>query len=762
MSEPEKAEYGAQKNKLSLLGKITKNENWILFLSSFVLALGMLLLSFAIRFVAHEVVSGDLEGTSLSSWFYAYGNSEKEVTAGVKWKEHTPFNPMPAVKQGEYYRIRFSFSGLNAPVLIRLLTDYSPVRVTVNGSEVYQCGYDAFSFVGTRFHSFAVDPSPNSSQEVDVYLKSPFSMNFSATVAAADAEAGGSVFLRLDLLFSLLMSAAGLILALVFAFLALKRRVFFHLVYPFLAVSTCGTQIAVTRLGLYSSLLSGTMWFNAVLFLKMLTVLFVFCGVLACFRKWTVPINLLLFTLVCLSFVLLFLNKPLPLKAAALLLLALKLLTGYWIIREYFPIVRQRIFYSRTLFVAFQFVLLQDAAETLNFVFGYGKEQVIPQVIAVAVNCFAMTVVLKKNFMRSSSAGEQTRQQIEKSTIYIEKIAKIISVIFSQNNERDFFEHSIEGICGIIGGDGKDAPVACAAVRNGTEFQEVYNNGVEFPCSYDIIAEKYAENKESPVFFASGYFDLLFLREDQVGAIIHFERVENGLSADFENIITTAYANMAIAYANFRSAENGDRTQEDIFVSLAKNAEFKSGYTNDHLKAVSEITRILCQGLGFPEEETRIVSVAAMVHDIGKIAIPQNIIDKKSFLTVAEREIIKQHANHGYLILSGSHGKFMEAAAVIARDHHEKINGTGYNGVAGEDIHLYARIVAVADVFDALTSPRSYKEPWTAERAAKYINDNAGIEFDAAVVAAFNAVLEDIVQIKRRYPGSGYDLKITV
>lgn len=110
---------------------------------------------------------------------------------------------------------------------------------------------------------------------------------------------------------------------------------------------------------------------------------------------------------------------------------------------------------------------------------------------------------------------------------------------------------------------------------------------------------------------------------------------------------------------------------------------------------------MLCEELGIEEKEREIISIASMMHDIGKLAIPEAIIDKEGKLTEEEFEQIKKHIYYGYNILSKSSGEFMEAAAIIAKEHHERFDGTGYMGIKGKNIHLYARIVMVADVFDA-------------------------------------------------------------
>ena len=146
--------------------------------------------------------------------------------------------------------------------------------------------------------------------------------------------------------------------------------------------------------------------------------------------------------------------------------------------------------------------------------------------------------------------------------------------------------------------------------------------------------------------------------------------------------------------------------------------------------------------------ETRQMSLAATMHDVGKIAVPDAILLKPGALTPEERREMEQHAERGRRILSGSASPVMRLAAEIAGSHHERWDGTGYpQGLTGEAIPLSGRMVAVADVFDALISARSYKPAWSLERARAHLESEAGRHFDPACVAAFLSRWEDIVAL---------------
>jgi putative two-component system response regulator len=145
--------------------------------------------------------------------------------------------------------------------------------------------------------------------------------------------------------------------------------------------------------------------------------------------------------------------------------------------------------------------------------------------------------------------------------------------------------------------------------------------------------------------------------------------------------------------------------------------------------------------MGYSDSTCDLVSNAATLHDIGKIAIPNEIISKYGLLSNKERSIMNKHTEYGKEILGSIDTEFMKIAADIALEHHEHYDGSGTNKKFGNEINIYARIVAVADVFDALTTRRSYKEAWSVDDAVNAINQDSGKNFDPTVVAAFNNIV---------------------
>jgi putative two-component system response regulator len=192
--------------------------------------------------------------------------------------------------------------------------------------------------------------------------------------------------------------------------------------------------------------------------------------------------------------------------------------------------------------------------------------------------------------------------------------------------------------------------------------------------------------------------------------------------------------------------------EHEMITRLSRAAEFRDPETGAHIQRMSNYSQVIADQLGLPREEQELILRAAPMHDVGKIAIPDNILLKPGKLDETEFAIMKTHAEKGYEILRGSRSSLLDIAAMIARSHHEKFDGSGYPlGLAGEAIPLYGRIVAVADVFDALTTERPYKKPWAIEDAMDFLFANAGTHFDPLCVAAFIARIKDVLAIRASY-----------
>ncbi len=193
-------------------------------------------------------------------------------------------------------------------------------------------------------------------------------------------------------------------------------------------------------------------------------------------------------------------------------------------------------------------------------------------------------------------------------------------------------------------------------------------------------------------------------------------------------------------------------TQREIIYKMSEVGESRSQETGNHVKRVAEYSKLLALKAGLSLEEAEMVLIASPMHDIGKVGIPDGILKKPGKLDAYEWEIMRSHSAMGYEVLKSSQRPILKAAATIAYQHHEKYNGSGYPvGISGEDIHIYARIVAIADVFDALGSNRVYKKAWELEKIIEMFKEEKGKHFDPKLIELFLNHIEDFLAIRDKF-----------
>jgi putative two-component system response regulator len=199
-------------------------------------------------------------------------------------------------------------------------------------------------------------------------------------------------------------------------------------------------------------------------------------------------------------------------------------------------------------------------------------------------------------------------------------------------------------------------------------------------------------------------------------------------------------------------AEQLKQAHVDLVHRLGRAAEYKDTDTGEHIARMSQYSKLLALEFGMGEQQAELLRQAAPMHDVGKIGIPDAILLKPGRLTPDEFDHMKQHAAIGAQILANSSSPLLQLAHKLAIEHHEKWDGSGYpNGLKGEQISVEGRIVAIADVFDALTSKRPYKEAWGVEEALEHMQAQAGKHFDPHLINLFVNKLDAIIAIKNTY-----------
>lgn len=190
-------------------------------------------------------------------------------------------------------------------------------------------------------------------------------------------------------------------------------------------------------------------------------------------------------------------------------------------------------------------------------------------------------------------------------------------------------------------------------------------------------------------------------------------------------------------------------TQKEVIFRMGAIGETRSKETGNHVKRVAEYSKLLALYYGLGEDEAELLKQVSPMHDIGKVGIPDNILNKPGKFTDKEFEIMKQHSKIGYDMLSGTDKPLLKAASIVAYEHHEKWSGGGYpRGIKGEEIHIFGRITALADVFDALGSDRCYKKKWDDEKIFTLFKEERGRHFEPKLVDIFFENLDQFLKVR--------------
>jgi response regulator RpfG family c-di-GMP phosphodiesterase len=239
----------------------------------------------------------------------------------------------------------------------------------------------------------------------------------------------------------------------------------------------------------------------------------------------------------------------------------------------------------------------------------------------------------------------------------------------------------------------------------------------------------------------TGYENVLYLTSDAP------------ISVADRGLVELFCRNVLIAFENLHLKEEMTRAQREMVVTLSETIESRSLETGNHVRRVAEYSRLLARLVGLPEYEVSLLFLASPLHDTGKIAVPDGVLNKPGPHNAAEAGVMRLHAEAGRKIFENRDTDVLKAAAIVAGQHHERWDGGGYpGGLKGEAIHVFGRITALADVFDALCSRRCYKEPWPMEKVVEYIQRERGGQFDPLLVDLFIENLERFLEIREQFP----------
>ncbi|WP_430883021.1 DUF3369 domain-containing protein [Fusibacter sp. JL216-2] len=358
---------------------------------------------------------------------------------------------------------------------------------------------------------------------------------------------------------------------------------------------------------------------------------------------------------------------------------------------------------------------------------------------------------------------------IEKNRQGLHKIVEASNRLFEINSLKQFTAGLIMQMISMYGLEDeaiyyRQPSGMAAAKKNGHlivlagcgEFEEYVDKEINEVANEEIMeCIQEAKDKKAPVFRENifvGYYKSL----GEIENYIVFKGVKEISNIDRE-LINLFSTNISVAFDNVYLNERILSTQKEVIYRLGEVVESRSKETANHVRRVAEMTYLLAIKFGLTEQEADMIRMAAPMHDVGKIGISENILNKAGPLTDEEFGNVKKHTDIGYEILKDSKLTLMDAASTIARHHHENWDGSGYpQGLKGEDIPLIARIVALADVFDSLCHERVYKEAWPINKAVAYIEAESGRKFDPTLVKIFIDSLDDVKSILKEMKDKEY------
>lgn len=359
---------------------------------------------------------------------------------------------------------------------------------------------------------------------------------------------------------------------------------------------------------------------------------------------------------------------------------------------------------------------------------------------------------------------------LEQSRQGLEKIINASANLFTSHSMEQFIDGVLQQLTSILGCN-EDALLVSSSLVAGNISGDVsdphklvvFAGQGEFECKegrpvQEVLAPELLDAFEVAlnsrgIVYRENYLVAYCTSKFTHGSLLYISGLPGIITESQKKLIELFSQNVQIAYENVQLQHEIEDTQREIVYRLSEAVEHRSVETGNHVKRVAFICYELAKAYGLADEEAERLMFAAPLHDVGKVGIPDGILNKPAKLQGQEWEVMKTHASIGYDILKDSKRSIIQAGAIIALDHHEKWDGTGYpSGKKGEAIHIYGRIAALADVYDALRHRRSYKSAWPLEQVLTLIESEAGKQFDPKLVEIFKRRVDKLEAILQKYP----------
>ncbi len=353
---------------------------------------------------------------------------------------------------------------------------------------------------------------------------------------------------------------------------------------------------------------------------------------------------------------------------------------------------------------------------------------------------------------------------IEQNRLGLEKIIDATSNLFEVQSLRKFAQGILMQLVSILQLDPATAIFlgsAFTASRRDSQYVIVAGTGkyqhcigrpVQQAVPQDVLRHLTRAIEKRRSFFVEDMFTGFFATREGHNHLLYLRGCRRLTEMD-KYLITIFSSNVAIAFENIALNQEIIDTQKEVIFTLGEVIESRSQETGNHVRRVAEFSHLLALKAGLGEKKADLLRLAAPMHDIGKVGIPDAILLKHARLSFAEYEKIKHHTEIGHQILKNSRRDILEAAVIVAWQHHERWDGTGYpRGLKGEQIHIFGRITALADVFDALLHRRVYKPAWQPDAVLEYIQNKRGTQFDPRLTDLLLADRQAFIALNEKYP----------
>ncbi len=708
-----------------------------------VIALIVFLVSLGLNYVLNYVNTPDAQRDVMYNWEYLYSN-HVQLDSEDHWHTATVLNPISQEKTGEYLHLITTVKASDVPRNLVIQADHAPVRVTVNQREVYNNWYGQTDYVGNNYNAVTIPPSVTD-PIIRISLRLPYSADLQISMGQGAAEAVGQAGVWPWLALGVMGLGALLFLTnTVLLFTRRRNALGFMLA---LGIISYGVAACLSQVAKATYLLNGPEMYGISIAVLYLSQMITMISVLMCFKlgvkRYIAPFLLgLLAAGVGIAARSVTVNLITMGVQYAMLFVVSLLMIG-----PVKALLKVRIRFAKALSAIVVYFGICCVASVLVHAVPAFRQTLaaipflyVPVVLGFVMCCFVAHLLSDREI-------EKTELRMDIYDRCIDRIPQLIKRIACESDVNAIYmavAGCVRDMCiHVLGNQTEQNMGVCIGLKTEAGYEVLYERGLKECPDFRIIENRYGQTQEQCV-FSQTYFSMIYRKEDRISAIIYFEGIDEILSTFFVKAIETVHSVTDVVMLKLQGHGDVEKDTQEIFIRLAKDVESNTGGNETHVDRVSRYTYLILEKMNYPQEVCQLVASAATLHDIGKIAIPAEITNNYGLLSDKERAIMNKHTEYGRRLLGSFDSEFMRTAAVIAAEHHEQFNGEGYYKKMGKQIDKFARVVSVADVFDALTTKRSYKESWSFTEAINYIYQGAGKKYDPEVVAALEAVIAEI------------------